>query len=145
MVHCPPTFYRKMPGPENEAVVVPLLVSHPGKVPAQTFQTCPKVSGLNQSLLRNLTACTSSRVEALPHGDQQRTADSWLETMSISRCFHSFLLLQCLFCLHPPSHSCCQPKSRDGQESWQGRLADISVVVSQVSAPSPLVSFYLLS
>lgn len=92
MVHCPQLlFHRKMPGPENEAVVV-LLFFPPGKVPAQTFQTGLKILGLSHSLLRNLTACISSRTrELLLH--QARTAASWPETISISRCFHSLLLL----------------------------------------------------
>lgn len=44
-------FHKKMPGPENKAVIVLLVFFFPpGEAPAQTFLTPPMTPGLKQSL-----------------------------------------------------------------------------------------------
>lgn len=60
------------------------------------------------------------RARGVPHRDQDRTADLQPGAISLSRCFPGFLLLRCPFCLPRPSPSCCQPKSRDWEDGWQG-------------------------
>lgn len=50
-VKCDPhRLHRKIPGPENETVVVFLLSFPPGETPARTVQITPNILGPHQSL-----------------------------------------------------------------------------------------------
>ena len=46
----PHLFHRKIPGPENETVVVSLLSFPPGETPSRTVQITPNIPDPHQSL-----------------------------------------------------------------------------------------------
>lgn len=123
--------------------MVLLSLFPPGEAPAQTFQIPPKIPGLPEpeAALEPDPTLWLVELEALPHRARERTADSQLETIFISRCFCSFLLLWCPFCTPLPLTSAASPNPGTGRELTRppvkvhGRSREPSIC----PAPSPLV------
>lgn len=124
-----------MPGSKNEAVVVSLLFFPPGKIPTQTFKIHLKACGLKPEPAQKPAACISRRIRGPPSWTPSKKCQFRARTNLYFQMLPWFpSAVVCPFCLPPPSHLCCQPKSRYGREGWRDRLTDMAVAGSHVSA-----------